>query len=127
MTYSPHTDPDRERMLEAIGAATVDDLFADIPTSVRASDWDLPAPLTEQEVRTELARLAGRNRMSEVSFLGAGVYRVPARGEPGHAPEHLRIPVAHLRADRHGGRHGLTLRRGDGYRRGRAHGLPPHP
>src|SRR6188508_142313 len=80
MTYSPHTDPDRERMLEAIGAATVDDLFADIPTSVRASDWDLPAPLTEQEVRTELARLAGRNRMPEVSFLGAGVYRhlIPA-------------------------------------------------
>jgi glycine dehydrogenase subunit 1 len=31
--------------------------------------------MAEQEVRAELARLAGRNRIPEVSFLGAGVYR----------------------------------------------------
>jgi glycine cleavage system P protein (glycine dehydrogenase) subunit 1 len=80
MTYSPHTDPDRGRMLETIGAATVEDLFADIPTAVRASDWDLPEPMAEQEVRAELARLADLNRTPEVSFLGAGVYRhlIPA-------------------------------------------------
>ena len=75
MTYSPHTDADRARMLDAIGVASVDDLFADIPASVRASDWDLPPSLSEQEVRAELARLAGRNRIPDVSFLGAGVYR----------------------------------------------------
>jgi glycine dehydrogenase subunit 1 len=80
MTYSPHTDADRARMLEAIGVATVDDLFADIPSTMHASSWELPPPLTEQEVRGELARLAGRNRIPELSFLGAGVYRhlVPA-------------------------------------------------
>jgi glycine dehydrogenase subunit 1 len=75
MTYSPHTDADRARMLDAIGVASVDDLFADVPVSVRASEWDLPPSLTEQEVRAELARLAERNRIPEVSFLGAGVYR----------------------------------------------------
>jgi len=75
MTYSPHTDADRARMLDAIGVASVEDLFADIPASVRASAWDIPPPLAEQEVRAELARLAGRNRIPEVSFLGAGVYR----------------------------------------------------
>ncbi len=75
MSYSPHTAADRERMLAAIGVESVDDLFADIPTAVRASAWDVPPPLVEQEVRTELARLAGRNRIPEVSFLGAGVYR----------------------------------------------------
>src|SRR5688572_13562374 len=80
MTYSPHTDADRARMLDAIGVASVEDLFADIPVAVRASAWDVPPPLAEQEVRAELARLAGRNRIPEVSFLGAGVYRhlVPA-------------------------------------------------
>ncbi|HUF05937.1 MAG TPA: aminomethyl-transferring glycine dehydrogenase subunit GcvPA [Candidatus Binatia bacterium] len=75
MTYSPHTDADRERMLAAVGVESVEDLFADIPASVRASGWDVPPPLAEQEVRAELARLAGRNRIPAVSFLGAGVYR----------------------------------------------------
>ncbi len=75
MSYSPHTDADRSEMLRAIGVASVEDLFADIPTAVRASAWDVPPPLTEQEVRAELSRLAGRNRIPEVSFLGAGVYR----------------------------------------------------
>jgi glycine dehydrogenase subunit 1 len=80
MTYSPHTDADRVAMLEAIGVGSVDDLFADIPASVRATRFDLPPPLTEQEVRAELSRLAGRNRIPEVSFLGAGAYRrlIPA-------------------------------------------------
>ncbi|MEO5986978.1 MAG: aminomethyl-transferring glycine dehydrogenase subunit GcvPA [Candidatus Limnocylindria bacterium] len=80
MTYSPHTDADRRLMLDAIGVESVDDLFADIPGIVRASGWDVPPPLAEQEVRAELARLAGRNRIPEVSFLGAGVYRhlIPA-------------------------------------------------
>ena len=75
MTYSPHTDADRAAMLEAVGVASLDDLFEDIPASVRASEWDMPPALVEQDVRAELARLAGRNRIPEVSFLGAGVYR----------------------------------------------------
>jgi len=80
MSYSPHTDAERERMLAAIGVESVDDLFADIPSAVRASRFELPKPLVEQEVRAELARLAGQNRIPRVSFLGAGVYRhlVPA-------------------------------------------------
>ena len=80
MSYSPHTDAERERMLAAIGVASVDDLFADIPSAVRASRFELPEPLVEQEVRAELMRLAGQNRIPRVSFLGAGVYRhlVPA-------------------------------------------------
>jgi len=75
MSYSPHTAADRERMLAAIGVGSVDDLFADIPAADRAHRFELPAPLAEQEVRAELARLAGRNRIPAVSFLGAGVYR----------------------------------------------------
>ena len=62
-------------MLEAIGVSGVDDLFADIPESVRAGAWNVPDPLVEQEVRAELARVAGRNLVPDVSFLGAGVYR----------------------------------------------------
>ena len=80
MTFSPHTDDDRAAMLAAIGAKTVDDLFDDIPPAVRATGFDLPSPLTEQELRVEMTRLAARNRIPDVSFLGAGAYRrlVPA-------------------------------------------------
>ncbi|HEX6654886.1 MAG TPA: aminomethyl-transferring glycine dehydrogenase subunit GcvPA [Candidatus Limnocylindria bacterium] len=75
MAYSPHTDADHRRMLDAIGVGSVEDLFADIPPAVRATAFELPPPLTEQEVRAELSRLAGRNRIPSVSFLGAGAYR----------------------------------------------------
>jgi glycine dehydrogenase subunit 1 len=80
MAYSPHTEADHQRMLAAIGAGSIEELFADIPPRVRATRFAIPAPLTEQEVRAELSRLAGRNRIPSVSFLGAGAYRhlVPA-------------------------------------------------
>ncbi|HEX6140548.1 MAG TPA: aminomethyl-transferring glycine dehydrogenase subunit GcvPA [Candidatus Limnocylindria bacterium] len=80
MAYSPHTEADHERMLAAIGVGSVEDLFTDIPEAVRTTRFDLPSPLTEMEVRAELSRIAGRNALPTVSFLGAGAYRhlVPA-------------------------------------------------
>ena len=75
MGYSPHTPADREQMLAAIGVAFVDDLFADISARFQPASFDLPSPLVEVEVRGELARLAARNRIPDVSFLGAGAYR----------------------------------------------------
>jgi glycine dehydrogenase subunit 1 len=80
MAYSPHTRADRAAMLDAVGVERIDDLFADIPAAVAPRSFAIPSPLTEQEVRAELTRLAGRNRLPEVSFLGAGAYRhhIPA-------------------------------------------------
>ena len=54
------------------------------------------------------------------------VHALPARGQPGHAPEHLRVPDDDLRADRHGRRQRLDVRRRHRLRRGRAHGRPRH-
>jgi glycine dehydrogenase subunit 1 len=80
MTYSPHTAADRALMLEAIGVAAVDDLFADIPPALRSSGLDLPAPESEAELTARLSQLADRNRVDLISFLGAGAYRhfIPA-------------------------------------------------
>src|SRR5256714_178700 len=50
------------------------------------------------------------------------VHAVPAGGEPGNAAHDLRIPDHDRRADRHGRRQRLDLRRGQLARRGRAHG-----
>src|SRR6185369_8367231 len=75
MPYGPHTAGDRERMLAALGIASVDELFADIPEALRASPLDLPEPEPELELAARLQALAGRNRTDLASFLGAGVYR----------------------------------------------------
>jgi len=75
MPYGPHTADDRERMLGALGLASVDELFADIPEALRASRLDLPPPEPELELAARLSALAARNRTDLASFLGAGVYR----------------------------------------------------
>jgi glycine dehydrogenase subunit 1 len=75
--YTSVTDQDLREMLGAIGAGSLEELFADIPEGVRLGrELDLPAGLPEQEVFDELSALAGRNRHcdEEVSFLGAGMY-----------------------------------------------------
>jgi glycine dehydrogenase subunit 1 len=64
-------------MLDAIGAKSIDDLFSDIPESVRLGrELDLPAGMPEFEVFDKLAALAEKNIHAdrEISFLGAGMY-----------------------------------------------------
>jgi len=75
MAYGPHTPADRSHMLQAIGVASIDDLFADIPASLRSSGLNLPAPESEATLTARLRGLAGRNRVDLASFLGAGAYR----------------------------------------------------
>jgi glycine dehydrogenase subunit 1 len=75
MPYGPHTTGDRERMLAKLGIASVDELFADIPETLRASRLDLPEPEPELELAARLQRMSNRNRTDLASFLGAGVYR----------------------------------------------------
>src|SRR4030088_946699 len=62
-------------MLAAIGAATVDDLFSSIPSSVRIPP-DLPPPMSEIEIRRLMGDLSSRtaNARDTAFFLGAGVY-----------------------------------------------------
>jgi glycine dehydrogenase subunit 1 len=75
--YTSATDADREQMLAAIGVDSIEDLFADIPASLRLTRaLELGPGLSEQEVYDELRALAARNASTEdeVSFLGAGMY-----------------------------------------------------
>ena len=75
--YTSATDSDRERMLAKIGAASVEELFADVPDGVRlARALELPDGKPETEVFDRLAGLAERNAHAGrgVSFLGAGMY-----------------------------------------------------
>lgn len=77
MAYVPHSDGDRRAMLEALGLEAVDELFATIPASLRATAVpDLPAPLTEMELVAEMAKRAAANRSLDelVCFAGGGIY-----------------------------------------------------
>jgi glycine dehydrogenase subunit 1 len=75
--YTSATDADREEMLERIGAASIDELFEQVPEEVRLDrPLDLPPGRPEQEVYAHLRDLAARNVSveDELSFLGAGMY-----------------------------------------------------
>jgi glycine dehydrogenase subunit 1 len=71
------TDRDREEMLAAIGVASIEELFSEIPEGVRfRRELDLEPALSEPELVAHLEELAARNVHTgrEVSFLGAGIY-----------------------------------------------------
>ncbi len=76
-SYLPHTAEDRAEMLAAIGVKSAEDLYADLPASIRLHrDLNLPAPLSEAEVARKFAKLAAANaNLQEYAcFLGAGAY-----------------------------------------------------
>ena len=77
MSYLSLTDADREAMLERIGVADVEDLFAELPEGVRLGrDLELPPALGEQELTAYFEQLAAANDhgSAPISFLGAGLY-----------------------------------------------------
>jgi len=82
MPYLVHAADDRQRMLDAVGVRSIDDLLVDVPASIRSPVLDLPDGLSEQETMARIRELAGRNRVFEdrLCFRGGGVYRrfIPA-------------------------------------------------
>jgi len=75
--YIPLTDSDRGHMLRVLGVHSVEDLFADIPQSVRLlRALDLPPAPSDAELLRELHELSARNGDADrlVCFLGAGAY-----------------------------------------------------
>jgi glycine dehydrogenase subunit 1 len=73
--YLPHTDDDIRRMLQAIGVADIQALFADIPRRLLVNTpLGVPEGLPEIEVYRRMLSLAGSNQVHPVSFLGCGSY-----------------------------------------------------
>ncbi len=80
MQYISITENDKKEMLREIGASSIDELFKDIPESIRLKELlDLPEPKSDLELETLLSGIAEKNQRP-VSFLGAGSYRhyIPA-------------------------------------------------
>lgn len=75
--YLPVTEQDRKEMLETIGIAAIDELFADIPANIRFRGTLQVSPAqSEPELLKSMRRLAAKNADmdSYSSFLGAGIY-----------------------------------------------------
>ena len=72
--YFPHTQEDIDAMLAKSGLKDLDDLYAEVPDSIRfRGDYDLPGAKSELEIRQWFERLCKKNSVMTV-FAGAGVY-----------------------------------------------------
>ena len=75
MRYLPKSPSERQEMLAAIGAESIDDLFSSIPERFRLREaLKLPGPFSEAEVIDYFKERATENSVGYTSFLGAGVY-----------------------------------------------------
>jgi glycine dehydrogenase subunit 1 len=75
MRYLPKSPAERDQMLAAIGAQSIDDLFSSIPERFRLREsLNLPGPYSEAEVIQYFQERAKEGSVGYTSFLGAGVY-----------------------------------------------------
>ena len=75
--YLPMTEQDQKEMLASIGVEKVEELFSDIPESVRfKGEYKIKPAKSEPALLKELSNLASKNADLKryTSFLGAGVY-----------------------------------------------------
>ncbi|MCI4060112.1 glycine dehydrogenase, partial [Bacillus cereus] len=76
-SYLPMTEEDKKEMLQTIGVKTIDELFSDIPESVRfKGDLKNKEAKSEPELLKELSQMASKkaNLKEYASFLVEGVY-----------------------------------------------------
>jgi glycine dehydrogenase subunit 1 len=76
MRYLPKGPAERQEMLEAIGAHSIEELFHSIPEEFRLREpLRLPGPLSEAGIIEYFRARAAENARGYTSFLGAGVYQ----------------------------------------------------
>jgi glycine dehydrogenase subunit 1 len=75
MRYLPKSPAERQEMLSAIGAESIEELFSSIPERFRLRKaLSLPGPLSEAEIIQYFSERATENSRGYTSFRGAGVY-----------------------------------------------------
>ena len=75
MRYLPKSPADRQAILKAIGARSIDELFAPIPAEYRLQrDLEIPRQMAESEIVDWFRQRSKENGLEYTSFLGAGAY-----------------------------------------------------
>jgi glycine dehydrogenase subunit 1 len=77
MPYIYNTPEDQRAMLDAIGVASIEELFASIPSDMRLGrPLEIPPAMSELELTQHMSALAANNVHAgqKVCFLGCGSY-----------------------------------------------------
>lgn len=77
MRYLPHTEQDRQEMLDVLGIKSVEELFSEIPEKARLrKELELPRAISEPELWQHMKNLSAANSSMEdlVCFMGGGCY-----------------------------------------------------
>lgn len=80
-SYTALNTDDRREMLAAVGAERMEDLYNDVPSSVKAAaKLQIPDGVSELEAEKALRALAAQNHVFSTCLRGAGAYRhyIPA-------------------------------------------------
>ncbi len=80
MPFIPHTEADIRVMLDAVGAASIDELFDEIDDNLRGVDLDAVPPGLNEAGITRLMRERAAREGNGLCFIGAGAYEhhIPA-------------------------------------------------
>ena len=76
MPYLFDTPEQRQKMFEAIGIQSIDDLFSQSPAELQLQrELELPAPVSELALQQEMEqRLGDGGTSNSTCFMGGGVY-----------------------------------------------------
>ncbi len=73
--YIPTTSEDRKEMLDVIGVNNIEDLFCDIPETLKQSrELNIGTPMSEIELKRKINELGNKNMSDLICFRGAGAY-----------------------------------------------------
>lgn len=90
MPFIPHTEEDIKAMLATIGAASIEDLFSEIPSDLRQADFSALPPGQSEMALSRLMHERAQQMNHMHCFIGAGAYEhhipgavweIAARGE----------------------------------------------
>lgn len=79
-SYVVNTKKQQQEMLQELNKETIDDLFVDVPKSVKLQNLNIPSGLSEAEVYQQMSEIAQKNKVFKHIFRGAGAYNhyIPA-------------------------------------------------
>lgn len=79
-SYIPSTAEQRQEMLRTVGVSSLENLYTDVPASIRMPDLQLENGQSELEVSAAIQKMAEKNHVFDSVFRGAGAYNhyIPA-------------------------------------------------